>query len=447
MFRAGVTLALCLLAPAVATGAAGADPLDPGQPDVLSFATRDTGRTAGEPTLGTLADGTVVYQAMTTTLTTRDDGVTWQVAHNPPVTTTLDPYVHVDRATGRVIASQLLGACQLLSLSSDGGVTWTDAPTQCGTGDHQKIGSGPWTAAGASPLFPSAVYTCVNHVVDTACAISPDGGLSWGPLVTAFPGVDPLADAGVGGVTGLCGGLEGDPAVAPDGTVYLPREYCGRPYLGISTDSGLTWTRQRVGSPDSRTLPIGYGANNPSVAVAADGDVYYAWTDGQYRHRVARSADHGRTWTETLVSDPHLTSTTFPFVIAGDDGRVATGFLGASGGKPGDPGDVGNDAVWHLYLAVSTDADAATPAYTVAQATPVGDPVMRGCVGRHAGSCSGHTSLLDFNDAALLPDGRLVVSYVDACVPPACKNSTTSSESRGYLAVQTGGPRIVVGKV
>lgn len=419
----------------------------PAAGEPMRFDVRNTGYEAGEPTLGVLRDGSIVYQAMTKTIKTSDEGNSWKLLHEPPTgTITLDPYVHVDEASNRILASQLFGACQLISISDDGGDTWLDDPSQCGSGDHQKLGSGPWPASGGIPAapfrFPSAVYTCVNHVVDTACAVSADGGLTWGPLVTAFAGIDPTTNAGVNGIPGLCGGLEGDPAVGPDGTLYLPREYCGRPFLGVSRNNGATWTLHRVGGSDSKTLPIAFGANNPSVAVGADGDVYYAWTDGAYQHRVARSGDRGATWSTPTVIHGGFSSTTFPFVVAGADGRVATGFIGATGGEPGNPGSVGNDAEWHLYLASSMDADAASPQYELGRVTPAGDPIMLGCVGRHGGSCSGHDQLLDFNDVAVLPDGRLAIAYVDACLPPDCAGPATSKSKRGHLAVQVGGPVI-----
>lgn len=41
---------------------------------------------------------------------------------------------------------------------------------------------------------------------------------------------------------------------------------------------------------------------------------------------------------------------------------------------------------------------------------------------------------------ANLPDGRLVVSYVDDCLPVACRTPATSNANRGYLLVQTGRP-------
>src|SRR3954470_11063060 len=110
----------------------------------MTFANRPVGQPAGEPTLGINKDGTIFFQAMTKVMRSNDDGLHWTDVHDSPLGQTLDPFIHVDVPTGRVISSQLLGACQLLAISDDAGQTWTEAPTQCGTVDHQKVGSGPW---------------------------------------------------------------------------------------------------------------------------------------------------------------------------------------------------------------------------------------------------------------------------------------------------------------
>jgi hypothetical protein len=401
------------------------------------FVTHDTGYPAGEPTLGVLPSGAIIFQASTKTLKSTDEGATWTVAHQPPTgTLTLDPYVHVDPVTGLIAASQLFGACQEVSLSRDEGATWTDAPTQCLTVDHQKIGTGPWAASPVPHLYERAVYTCVNHVSDTACAVSPDGGLTWGPLVTVFPGVDPTAPEGLF-TPGFCGGLEGDPVSGPDGTIYLPREYCGRPFVGVSHDNGLTWATHHV-APPAQTRPIGFGANNPAVTVADDATVFYAWTGDDWRHHVARSTDQGVTWTDLgIVSSPEVLSTTFPLVLAGKPGMVATAYVGTPNSSAG-PDEAPASARWYLYVAYSLNANDAAPVWTTVSVTPT-DPVMIGCIGRHGGSC-GNGNLLDFNGIAFTRDGRIAISYTDACLLPACKSSATSNNDRGVLAIETSGP-------
>ena len=411
----------------------------PGLADPMVFANRPVGETAGEPTLGINKDGTIFFQAMTKVMRSNDDGLHWTDVHDSALGTTLDPFIHVDVPTGRVISSQLLGACQLLAISDDAGQTWTEAPTQCGTVDHQKVGSGPWPSSlSGNPLFSRAVYTCTNHVADTGCAVSLDGGRTWGPEVTAFPGVDPSSNQGVVGGTGVCGGLEGDPVSGPDGTIYVAREYCGRPYLGVSHDAGATWTLIYVAGPAAQARPIANGANNPTVAVSPTGVLWYAWTGDDWRHHVARSADGGATWESWTIAGDTIKSTTFPYIIAGAHG-VATSFAGTRDTDKGPDGAPAK-AVWHLFVSSLTDEPGAT--WETTQVTPDDDPLNIGCIGRHGSACSGHAGMLDFNDMAFTPDGRVAISYTDACVRPACKDSNTSQGAAGVLAIQTDGPHV-----
>jgi hypothetical protein len=404
----------------------------------MTFANRPVGQSAGEPTLGINKDGTIFFQAMLKVMRSNDEGLHWIDVYESPFGQTLDPFIHVDVPTGRVISSQLLGACQLLAISDDAGQTWTDLPTQCGTGDHQKLGSGPATGPGAGALFPRTFITCTNKVAMTSCATSPDGGRTWLPEVMVYPGADPGAENGVNGVSGVCGGLLGDPVSGPDGTLYLPREYCGRPYVAVSTDGGLTWTLKAVSAP-SQTRPIQYGANNPTVAVAPNGTLWYAWTGDDWRHHVGRSTDQGTTW-KTWTIEAGIKSTTFPYIIAGPNG-VATSFVGTRDSDAGPDGAPAKSN-WHLFVSTLTDPGAAEPQWETTQVTPGNDPVNIGCIGRHGGSCAGHTGMLDFNDMAFTPDGRIAISYTDACVKPACKDANTSGGEAGVLAIQTAGPKV-----
>ena len=401
----------------------------------MSFRVRSTGYSGGEPTLTIGKHGAVYAQAMEHVVKSSDGGRTWKDVHVPPTGgTTLDPYIHGDAKTGRILSSQLLAACQLLSLSDDGGKTWTEVPTQCPAGDHQKIGSGPW----ANPLgkpYPRAFYTCLNDVGDTACAMSLDGGLTWLPPVVVFPGVDPTADDGVGGMAGVCGGLEGDPVSGPDGTIYVPREYCGRPFLGVSTDDGVTWSTHWVARP-ARTLPIAYGANNPSVGVDTAGTVYYAWTGADWRHRVAYSKDKGKTWSKPVVVSSKGGSTTFPTIIGGKRNAVATAYVGTPE-TPKGPDLAPKSTRWYLYVSYSFNA-ASPDARWKTRRVAKRDIVQRGCIGRHGPEC-GHGNLLDFIDTAWTKRGRLAIVYADGC--RRCKKFEKSTSSLVKVAFQRGGRR------
>lgn len=402
----------------------------------FDYVIRTTGQQGGEPTLGIFKNGAIFAQALEKVVKSTDEGKSWKVVHVPPTQdVTLDPYIHVDAKTQRIISTQLLGACQEQSLSDDGGKTWVDVATQCPAGDHQKIGSGPWFDD-TNRLYPRSVYTCLNDVGDTACAMSLDGGLTWLPPVPVFPGFDPEAEDGLDGVPGFCGGLEGDPVSGPDGTIYLPREYCGRPFLGVSKDDGVTWTLHYV-APGSKTRPIAWGGNNPSVAVDKAGTLYYAWTGADWRHRVSFSKNDGETWSKPVVVSSAGGSTTFPTIIAGDDGRVATAFFGTPSIDKG-PDEAPEEARWFLYVSFSGNADSKDAEWSTRKASR--SDVQIGCIGRHGATCP-HGNLLDFMDAALMPDGRLVIVYPDGCVQ-TCDEYMESTSAMVRIALQTRGPRL-----
>ena len=426
-----------LVLSAPATAPASVAPASAGSSAVsgaLGFDVHATGYEGGEPTLAILKDGTFLSIALQSTIRSTDGGKTWDEVHVPPSGgITLDPYIHADEKTGRVLSSQLLGACQMLSISDDGGKSWQDVPTACPSGDHQKIGSGPWHDPTAKP-YPRSFYTCINHVGDTACQMSLDGGLTWLPPVVVFPGVDPTQDQGIGGIAGFCGGLEGDPVSGPDGTIYLPREYCGRPYVGVSTDDGVTWSRHAV-APGAQTRPIAYGGNNPSVTVDKAGTVYYAWTGADWQHRVAYSTDKGETWSKPIVVSPKG-STTFPSIIAGDKGAVATAWIGTEDSGAG-PDDADREARWYLYVSYSLDADSKRAEWKTVRVS--NDVAQIGCIGRHGPNC-GNGNLLDFIDTAFTPQGHLAVVYADGCIRK-CDRSAESRSSMVTVAIQKRGPR------
>src|SRR5204862_5137767 len=97
------------------------------------------------------------------------------------------------------------------------------------------------------------------------------------------------------------GALHGHVRGAPDGTVYLPHYSCnGKQGVAVSTDAGTTWTvRQVTGS-----LPPVAGILDPSVGIANDNTVYFAWVgklpggnNSDNHVFVSSSKDRGATWT------------------------------------------------------------------------------------------------------------------------------------------------------
>jgi len=141
---------------------------------------------------------------------------------------------------------------------------------------------------------------------------------------------------------------------------------------------------------------------------------------------------------------------TFQAAVAGDPNRAAVAFIGTeTGGNNWDCGsgntcDYGPDftGVWYLYVSTTYDGGAT---WVTQNITP-GDPIQRG------GICGGGTcrNLLDFMDATIDKDGRIVVGYDDGCISAGCiagdpslpAGGQNDFTAKGYIARQSGGPRM-----
>jgi hypothetical protein len=248
---------------------------------------------------------------------------TWEDKSAPNNVTSLDPILFTDSTTGRTFASQLAGVTSLMSYSDDDGETWT--PSQ-GAGvpasvDHQTVGGGPFAAPltrdPSLPLYSHAVYYCSQDLgVDASCAVSLDGGQTFGPAVRIYTELDCEA------------GLHGHIKVAPDGTAYVPSKGCGGQQAVIVTENnGLTWDVRKI--PGSTS-----GESDPSVGIGADGTVYFAYSNGDGHQRVAVSHDKGKTWPSNLDQDlgyyQGIQNSVFPEAVAGDSDRASVFFLGTS---------------------------------------------------------------------------------------------------------------------
>lgn len=337
---------------------------------------------------------------------------------------TLDPILFTDFRTGRTFASQLGPKCSLMSLSDDDGETWL--PSQgCGINagvDHQSVGGGPFPAS--DPIggigYANAVYYCSQDAAIAQCALSRDGGLTFGPAVPIY------------NVT-QCGGLHGHVKVAPDGTAYVPNKNCqGLQGVSVSTNSGLTWTVRTV--PGSAS-----GNTDPHLDIGPDNKVYFSYSAGSTY--VATSTDHGQTWSSPidLGAAFGIANSVFPEVVAGDNGRAAVAFLGTPDTGPVYGTDTTLDVEWHLYVATTYDGGAT---WTTADATPT-DPVQRGAVCTQGTTCSSGRNLLDFNDIALDDEGRVLVAYADGCVGACAGGGAQSGTALARISGQVGGRRFL----
>ena len=416
-----------------------ASPSPNGQPHVASFtnypadenmaiplgSTANGAHGAGEPSIGVnWKSGAVFIESGNHTLRVLFDSAgnaSWTDNRSPYARVSLDPILWADSSTGRVIESQLDGACSTMSYTEDDAQTWNPAEG-CGTPagpDHQTVGGGNYAApAPAVHTYPHAVYYCSQGVATAICARSDDGGLTFGPGV-------PIYDLT------QCNGLHGHVRVSPDGTAYVPNETCtdaagtARPAVVVSGDNGLTWTVRTISLAKSSS-----SGGDPSIAAGSANTIYTGFVNYDGHAKVSVSHDRGVTWSKPYdVGTPYgIQNTEFAEVIAGDDDRAAYAFLGTT--TPGNDQSSAFPGVWHLYVAFTYDGGRK---WQTTDVTP-SDPVQRGCIWNGGGN-NACRNLLDFNDITTDSIGRVLIGYADGCTK-SCVSDPTENASAGPADAQ-----------
>lgn len=384
---------------------------------------------AGEPNIGIAKDGTIYSTVMSGTVRSTDRGKTWADITPPGHVATLDPFLYVDKATGRVFKSDLAGTCQLLSFSDDRGTTWSSLPAACNLSDHQSITAGP-PISSPTVGYPNVVYNCSQTVgyngysFASGCDRSLDGGRTFVPTGTfAFADPSPYGageGSGDSGIPAHCIGDVGAIHAGADGTLFVPRGWCGQPWLAISRDEGVTWTRTQVGKNGMNTtlsggfgfVAPGSGQSDYQATVMSDkaGRVYFFWVALDRLPYLAVSYDGGKTFGKPVrVSPPDVREAWGPAIDIDDKGRLGLAYM-ASTNSPGAPW-MGNyrEVSFTGYLARIDKPTAARPKVVTAPVTPADAPLAFGACG--PGRCN--NGILDFIDVALAPDGSVWGAFVD----------------------------------
>jgi len=354
----------------------------------------------------------------------------------------LDPILFTDPRTGRTFVSQLnsvvppaspvlVGLNSLMAFTDDDGASWTPAQINPpdGSYDHQSVGAGPYPASlplGNEVNKGSAVYYCSQVGVNGLCSRSDTGGLTFNRSVPIF------------GLTDGCGGIHGHPKVAPDGTVYVPVRGCNNVQaVSVSEDGGITWTVRRVQGEGfaAKTPP---GILDPTVGIASDGTVYFAYISGETgggKAKVAVSKDKGRTWiNHSDIGASHgLNNAVFATAIAGDPTRAAVAFLGTT--ESGDHQSAAFRGTWYVFIAHTYDGG---KTWVTVNATPDA-PVQREAGIWNQGGSNPLRNLLDFNGIAMDDKGRVLYSYADGCVGDCESRLPNSFSAKATIARQSGG--------
>jgi len=330
------------------------------------------GFTTFEPTLGITSTGSMFFTNYRGTgdgthiIKGTNYGQDWEDVgpFNPIFPTTgqvpssNDPYVYVDKWTDRIVKFDMHAlTAMFVEYSDDDGSSWSIPLTAEGyysTQDHQSIASMP-DVNGIG--FHESIYVfCINtgaSAVGPQCSRSLNGGVTWDIQRPGYPIGEPQ-----------CSGLHGHVAGGSDGSVYRGNPSCEGPAVYRSLDGGYTWTEHTI----STTVGMQEGWHNHEVAVAVDegGNVHTTWIATDNMPYYAYSRDQGDTWSEPMmIAAPGVNQTGFPTIFAGDEGRVALGYIGLQGGQSG----------WNGYMAVLTDAFNEYPLITSVSVNLFEDPL------------------------------------------------------------------------
>ncbi len=196
---------------------------------------------------------------------------------------------------------------------------------------------------------------------------------------------------------------------------------CADPTAFNPGDTGLVnkyWSDHVVSK-----VPTGYTVKSFVVgAIDTAGNVYVTWAqyplkgsgayDGPGEVMIATSKDGGAHWTAPKkLNPPSQPAVIFPWIVAGDPGRVDIVWYGAaaSGDKPGP--DAADHALWDVWLAQSTNALASSPSYSLTRVTDHHVKYSGISTGGLGGSAD--RSLGDYLEVQRGLDGEALISYVD----------------------------------
>ncbi len=260
---------------------------------------------------------------------------------------------------------------------------------------------------------------------------SSDGGATWTTPVDIVDGMIQL----------------GPIHIAPDGrTLLQPYVTAGDNTLHvlISRDRGTNWIDVDTGHALHRPATPLQNPWSPTVifpvaAVDAAGQMYLAWSqyadDGSAHLRLSQSSD-GENWSEPVAFAGEETTMIFPWIVAGDAGRVAVTYLQSN--QLGDPNlglhqwqVAANFMFFSDEMAVNTASSVSNGIIHTGAVCPNGG----GCLARVVPVYSDRT-LLDFFEAALTPDGDLVVVWTQT-------DNTEARNPQVRFARQTDGTRLL----
>jgi hypothetical protein len=375
-----------------------------------------------------------------------DDGFTWSFLGTYDVPTGGGDSDIAVAPNGTLYASGLsYAACSTVAVSTDKGSTWVPDPLG-GCGTEPVMNDRQWTTTYGNDVVYTAIGNAVQgnidlvrSTIDSPVVVPSQSIELYGGGDYQWPGT--VAVNQKNGMTYTVWSTQGDPNNCDGAT--------GSGSCKPAEASTKTPDKVMISAlPNAQTTapaPIvvatrKFDTFDSFVVDAVDkaGNVYVVWNE---RHPAEKetwtmlSVSHnaGKTWSAPVKVNNSVGTTTFPWVTAGDDGRVAVSYYGTTA-RGNSPQTVGPKSAWNVYSSFSTDGGRTFTEYKTSGVMNRGTICTSG-----TGCASGARNLLDFFETAIDPKGCLVTSYADNSAPGA------AGATLSYVR-QTSGPGLLAGK-
>lgn len=320
--------------------------------------------------------------------------------------------------TYRLYVASLNLASINVAVSNDNAVTFSSTPVQGGI----PVDDREWIAAWGADTSLLTYHDIATSNIDVLR--SDNGGTSYTQISQVIPATDYKADNNeLGNVVidhkhpTANGFWAYQSFVAPSSDPGPAGAPYNEAFLGVSKDGGHTWTDKPI--PCTTAFgDSGLDHNFPNVSVAPNGTLFYAVSNDTAVY-VAKSTDHGNTWTcSGAVS--HVAASIFPWLVATSAGEDLV-YYGTNG--------TGASQTWYVYFAQNPAQSVS--GWTTKRLMPVHTgPVCEGGV-----SCTGGRQLLD--DFAVDTD---TLGWAHIAYSHDAPNLGGSGSYTGYAVQQSGTP-------
>lgn len=176
-----------------------------------------------------------------------------------------------------------------------------------------------------------------------------------------------------------------------------------------------------------------------AVAVDRASNVYAVWSERHPERQatdtmLAVSRDRGATWSSPVQVNQGPQTTTFPWIVAGDAGRIDIVYYGTSEKGP-SPEEVPAGSKWRVWMAQSLDALAAKPTFRENPATGF---MHQGSICTSGTGCAAGTrDLLDYIQIDVDRGGMANIAYTDNLNTPP--DGADPHQERVMFVQQKGG--------